>query len=112
MPKMIVVVDNEVKEVVKVHTYGYLPVLVCDDRTEYHIAEDTEQAGEKVVERWEEMAEKDPQELRALVGDEVLIQWAMGHSAGPGGLQACSLTEWIEGIADYPEEEFASYDGE
>lgn len=88
--------------------------LVCvtfDDGTEYVLALDAETAGQAARERWAEMAENDPSEFRAMVGDDCLVNWALGQYAGPGTTQVKSLEEWLDLHLDIPEEEFAGYDG-
>lgn len=77
----------------------------------WFIAKDSETAGEYVADRWREMAENDPKEFRMLVGDENLIQWALGKSAGPGSNHYRSLDAWLESWKDHPAEDLASYDG-
>ena len=80
---------------------------------EYVLFEDEDAAGEQAAEYWRDMAEKDPQEFVAIVGEDVLIQWALGNHAGPGSESATSLEGWLEDIvAKHPEEHWASYDND
>ena len=77
----------------------------------YILFTSSEIAGEKAANRWYDMAYNDPEEFRTIVGDDVLVRWALGQSAGPGAEAANSLQEWLNEIVAYhPEEEFASYD--
>lgn len=117
MSKMLAVIDGDVVEITEVLNYGYLPIIRTREASygiqkEYYIVKDREDAEEAVVRYWEDMINRDPRELRCLVGDETLIQWAMGHSAGPGYVKARNLTDWVEAISHYPEEQWASYDGQ
>jgi hypothetical protein len=45
------------------------------------------------------------------VGEENLIKWAMGESAGPGNHKVTSMNDWLDLWLDTPEEHFAGYDG-
>ena len=93
-----------------IHEYGELPQLDLNDGTEWMVAEDNEAAGEAAKKRWKDMAKHDPKEFATMVGEDTLVSWALGHSAGPGAVSATSLDEWLDVVADHPEEEFASYD--
>jgi len=79
---------------------------------EYILAPDSEVAGKVARERWREMAENEPTEFRLMVGDDVLVAWALGLPAGPGSTKVSSLDEWLDLYLDAPEEDLASYDGE
>ncbi len=104
-------IDGEIYEVRKVHSnHGYLPMVVLEDNSEYYLAESTEAAGEKAREYWEDLAQDDPTEFACLVGEKTLVQWGMGHHAGPGSTQVKSLQEWLDLWLKTPEEQFASYD--
>jgi len=103
--------NGEIHEVTDLHNSGYLPLLDLDDGSEWYIAETSEEAGEKAREYYQEMADNDPAELRCLVGDECLVNWAMGQHAGPGSESANSLDGWLDIVENHPEEFFASYDG-
>lgn len=85
--------------------------MVTIGRLEFYVAEDSETAGKAARARWEDMAENDPKEFACMVGEDTLIQWGMGHYAGPGSEKVKSLQEWLDVTAEHPEEEFASYDG-
>ena len=93
------------------HDYRYLPMVTCDDGTEWYVAESHEHAGQKAREYWEDLAKDDPSEFACLVGENTLVAWALGQPAGPGSTQVCSLEEWLDLWLETPEEEFASYDG-
>jgi hypothetical protein len=85
--------------------------IECQDGTSYYIFEDAETAGKAAREYWKDLAENDPTEFACIVGEKNLIQWGMGHYAGPGSTQVISLEEWLDLHLDIPEEHFASYDG-
>jgi hypothetical protein len=105
-----IVIDGELIDVTDVSDYGYLP-MVESGRLEYYVAKDSEHAGEKNKEYWRDMAENDQQEFIAIVGAETLVEWALGNSAGPGSVSVHSLDEWLDLVADYPEEQWGGYDG-
>jgi hypothetical protein len=98
------VVDN-------VYNGSYLPCIETDGG-EFYVAENIQAAGEAAREYWEDMVKNDPKEFRCMVGDETLVKWALGESAGPGSTQVNSLEEWLDLWLDTPEEQWASYDGE
>lgn len=78
----------------------------------YTVFADTDEAGQAAEERWRDMAAHDPREFTALVGENVLISWALGQPAGPGSATATSLSDWLENVVrTHPEEEFGRYDG-
>lgn len=104
-------IDGELYTIDEVYTGGYLP-LVRTDGGEFYLAEDSESAGRAARERWQDTMREDPAEFRTIVGDETLIRWSLGQSAGPGNAQVSSLSEWLDLWLDTPEEEFASYDGD
>ena len=104
--------DGTFLTVENVHEHGYLPMLECDDGTEWYVAESTEAAGEAAREYWKDMAENDPKEFACMVGEQTLVSWALGQSAGPGSTQVTSLEEWLDLWLDTPEEQWASYDSE
>lgn len=79
---------------------------------EFTVALTSEDAGKQAREYWEDMAKSDPTEFRHMVGDECLVSWALGQSAGPGTAQVNSLSDWLDLSLNAPEEHFASYDGE
>lgn len=108
---MKVKIGKNVLGVVDAFKGGDLPLLELEDGSEWHIAEDSVEAGEAAKERWADMAEQDPKEFTEMVGSDTLISWALGKNAGPGSIKVASLEEWLEVIADHPDEEFASYDG-
>jgi len=96
--------ENDINE------YGY--TYIEADGAEYMVFADTEDAGEQAREYWADMAENDPIEFACIVGEETLIQWGMGHFAGPGTTKVESLGEWLDLWLDTPEEHWASYDGD
>jgi len=76
------------------------------------LAPDSETAGNCAALYWREMAEHDPQELVAIVGEQNLVAWAIGQPAGPGLVSVTSFEEWLGLWVDTPEEQWACYDGE
>jgi hypothetical protein len=108
---MSIVIDGETFEVDDVRDMSPGLAEVMDGRLEFVIADEAETAGHAARERWAEMAEHDPAEFRCMVGDEALVNWALGQYAGPGSTQVKSLDEWLDLHIDAPEEEFARYDG-
>ena len=110
--KNLMVIDGEVLEVTEMWDNGFDGLNIkCDNGNEYVVFEDRETAGKATSQYWKDMAENDPEEFRCLVGDETLVQWALGQWAGPGNIQTNSLEEWFDLTEDYPEEQWASYDG-
>jgi hypothetical protein len=103
-------IDGEWYVVDRVNSYGYT-TLGLDDGTDWYIFESSEVAGEVTKEYWRDMAESDPREFTAIVGEKTLIAWGLGQLAGPGYVHVRSLQDWIELTGDYPEEQWASYDG-
>ena len=106
-----ITIDGKVYHVTETCDFGYLPMIETEEGPEFYLAENTEEAGKAARKSYAGMAEKDPRELTALVGEETLVEWALGHSAGPGSTGVSSLEEWLDLWLDTPEEEFASYDG-
>lgn len=88
-----------------------LLLITLKDGREYYIATDSEDAGKAARKYWKELAESDPAEFRVIVGDESLVKWALGQSAGPGTTAVNSLEEWLDIWLGVPEEQWASYDG-
>jgi hypothetical protein len=112
MEKMLIVIDNEVVEVEKINDNGFGGYLIeCNNGCEYHVFCNHDEAGEGAKEYLADMAENDPSEFTCLVGEETLVNWALNQYAGPGNEQVRNLEEWLELTAKYPEEQWASYDG-
>jgi len=86
--------------------------MVEIDGADYYVAENREDAGKAARQYWLEMVQNDPEEFRVMVGDEALVNWALGQSAGPGTTKVTSLSKWLDLYLDVPEEHFGSYDGE
>lgn len=106
--------DGETSEVEEVRDSGWgegFEVELSEHPGEWIVFADAEAAGEAAREYWQEMADHDPTELRAIVGDEALIEWALGNWYAVGSTAVSSLTEWLDLWLDVPEEEFARYDG-
>lgn len=104
-------IDGERYEIGNVRDLGNGVSQVDCGRVEFIVATDHETAGEAARAYWESMAQDDPKEFACLVGTETLVQWGMGHHAGPGSTQVASMDEWLDLWLDTPEEHFASYDG-
>jgi len=113
--RLLIAIAGEVYEVNEVNNYGYLPMLTLAGTggrgMEYYIAPSSERAGEQARDYWREMAETDPREFAALVGESTLIAWGLGQYAGPGSTQVKSLEDWLDLWLTTPEECWASYDG-
>lgn len=104
-----IVIDGEIIEYASVEKGDYYGLREVSG---YYVAEDDEQAGTACSDYYREMAEHDPEEFTLMVGKDTLVKWALGQSAGPGYNKVRSLSEWLDLVADYPEEHLASYDGE
>ena len=112
MGKLLIVIDGEVTEVNNINENGYGGYLIeCDNGCEYHVFESHGDAGKAAGDYWRDMADNDPEKFRCIVEDENLIDWALGRYAGPGNEKANSLEKWFELTEDYPEEQWAGYDG-
>lgn len=98
----------EAEEVDDVHTGGDLPVIDTGYE-DYCLARDRDTAGYVVRERWRDMRDNDRTKLRALLGDDRLIQWGLGESDSFG---ISSFDEFLERFGDSIEEELATYDGD
>ena len=85
--------------------------IKLEDGSWWHVFENSEAAGAAAKERWRDMAENDPKEFACMVGEQTLVAWALGQNAGPGSVQVASLEEWLDLMADHPEEEWNSWDG-
>jgi len=105
-------IDGETYEIDNVRELSPGMAEVCCGGVEFVIADEAETAGHAARERWAEMAEYDPAEFRCMVGDDTLVNWALGQYAGPGSTQVKSKNDWLDLHIDAPEEEFASYDGQ
>ncbi|HHL35198.1 MAG TPA: hypothetical protein ENJ30_12615 [Desulfobulbaceae bacterium] len=90
----------------------YDPSSVVSGGYEYVVFRTREEAGEAAEEYWRNMAKNDKGEFKCLVGEENLLAWALGESAGPGSKKVNSLEEWFNLWENHPEEQWASYDWE
>lgn len=99
-------IDGELFEVSAVHGN-----MIETDGGDFHVFVTAEDAGDAAREYWADMAKTDPEEFRCMVGDETLIAWCLGQSAGPGSTHVRSLSAWLDLWLNTPEEHFASYDG-
>ena len=100
-------IDGGLYEIDKVDTAMYLPMISCG-KLEFYVARDNEEAGAAAREYWNDMATNDPREFTSIVGEERLVQWALGRGDECG---CCSLDDFLDAVEDVPEEEFANYDG-
>jgi len=104
---MILKVDGEDYEVSEISAGGYLTVLTTEGG-DYYIAIDSEIAGLAARQKWEDMVQNDPAEFIAIIGEERLLQWAMGQSDSLG---ISNVKEFLDVIQTVPEESFATHDG-
>ena len=89
--------------------FGDLLMIETDEGCDFYVSEDEETAGEAAKEYWRDMAENDPKEFICIIGEDTLVGWALGNSAGHAGCS--SLEEWLDLTATVPEEQWAGYDG-
>lgn len=82
--------------------------MIEDERLEWYVAESSEDAGKAAAQYWRDMAEDDAKEFTCIIGEDRLVQWALGRSDSFG---IRSLEEFLEKVAEYPEEEWGQYDG-
>lgn len=99
---MKIIIEGVIEDVDKVFDGGYLPMLDMG-RYEYYVAENDDAAGKANRRYWQDMADKDPKEFTAIIGEARLIEWALGQ----GG----SLEDFLDEVEGAPEENFGSYDG-
>ena len=108
-PPMRVKIDGQMMEVHKI--YGEdaydLKIVEMMDRTEWYITTH-EKARQGIQNYWQWMADNDPGELKAMLGEERMIEWAIGQSDSFG---ISSFDEFKDIIGDNPEEELGCYDG-
>ena len=108
---LFITIEGGEYQVVKITEYNYLPMVELEDSTQWYIAADSEEAGKATRRYWEDLAQNDPEEFVAIVGTKTLMAWALGQYAGPGLEQTDSLEAWLDLTAEYPEEQWAGYDG-
>jgi hypothetical protein len=101
-------IDGEVLDV-DVQNYEY--PMVSHGNREWYVFQDEEHAGKEAREYWMDMAENDQSEFVCIVGENNLVNWALGNMAGPGSTKVSSLEEWFDLWLNIPEEQWASYDG-
>jgi hypothetical protein len=106
-----VIVDGEKFSVTDIYV-GDSPEISCGRSINYNVFENSKEAGKAARRYFEEMADHDLDELRSIIGDEVLIQWGLGQHAGPGDTPVKSLEEWLDLWLNNPEDHWASYDGD
>lgn len=100
--------DGETYEIEELINGSYLPILQLDDGTEWYIAKDYDEAGKAARKYWEDIIRNDPEEFRCIIGEERLLKWALNESDEFG---IHNLDKFLERVEDYPEETFATYDG-
>ncbi len=101
----LIVIDNKIEEV---EISSYQENVIEVGTREYILFESFEDAGEAAAKHYRDMAENDKEEFICIIGKETLIDWAIGHNAN----NANNFEEWLEIVADHPEEYHASYDGD
>lgn len=118
------VIDNDEESWIKIRGFDQAEITgnrdigfgdgveIETDEGDFIVFEDSDAAGEAAREYWVELLENDPEEFRTIVGDENLINWALGRYAGPGAQKTESLEAWLDLWLNNPEEQWASYDGE
>lgn len=92
---------------IKSRTCGDLVEVDIGSRS-YLLAENSEKAGEHAADRWRDMAKHDRREFACLIGEERLVQWALGESDSYG---ISSLDDFLDVVAANPAEDLAGYDG-
>ena len=103
-------INGHTVDVVNIYTGGHLPTVDLGGE-EYIIATDAEEAGEAAMKYWWDMIENDPSEFECMVGREALIAWCLKRSYAVGSVAVNSLEAWVQLSAEYPEEQWAGYDG-
>jgi hypothetical protein len=111
LAQQLVNINGEWLAVKNIHTYSYAPLAELEDGTEWYFFLSHEAASEEAREYWEDMAQDDPSEFTAMVGEKTLVAWALGQWAGPGSRKVKNLEEWLDLWLDTPEDVFAQYDG-
>jgi len=101
-------IDNIIYNVTQVVGYEYNLIEV--DGKEFYLFENAKVAGEAARLYWEDLAQADPQEFTAIVGEKALIAWGLGQNYAVGSVGVDSLEEWLDLWLDTPEEQWASYD--
>lgn len=103
------VIDGERIFIERIYA-GDPPSIECGPSHHFNVFKDSETAGKAARDYYEEMADRSPEELRAILGDETLIQWGLGQYANPGSVSVKSLDEWLDLWLTAPEDHWASYD--
>ena len=84
-----------------------IPMLKLEDGQELYVAKDSDAAGAICRQYYKNMAENDPKEFTCHVSSATLIAWGLGQWSGaPGCNQYRSLDEWLDGVAEEPEQHF------
>lgn len=100
-------IDGELYRISSIFDNGLLPLITTEEGQEFYLAKDSETAGEKAVEYWQDMKYNDREEFRCIIGEERLRQWSLGKSDSFG---ISSFKNFCKIVATVPEEDFASYD--
>jgi hypothetical protein len=103
-----IIFDGEAFDLDAVTGSNHLDTVVCGSR-DWYLFSDSETAGKAVAKYWKDMAYTDRREFACIIGEERLVQWALGESDSFG---ISSLDDFFEVAADHPEEHWASYDGD
>jgi hypothetical protein len=88
-------------------TYGeYLPLVEMEYGAKYRVAADKESAGMAAQAYFADLAHRDPYEFILMVGAKTIINWAQGCRGEAFGIEAYSMTEWLEKSVAIPEVAF------
>lgn len=112
---MTIEIDGETVTVIEVcpREHGCIEVdvnMAGGEERLYHLFESNEAAGYAARQYWADMAENDPEEIGAMLGNDCLIAWALGRPYAPGSRMVSSLDEWLDLWTEFPEEQWAGYD--
>jgi len=88
-------------------TYGeYLPLVEMESGAQYRVAADKESAGMAAQAYFAKLAHHDPYKFISIVGAKTIINWAQGCRGEAFGIEAYSMTEWLEKANAIPEVAF------
>lgn len=111
MAHFVLAIDDVVNTVVDYYQFSNTTMLELDDGTEWYVFEEPEEAGAAARKYWEDLADNDPKEFAAVVGEEALIAWGREQNYAPGCVGVSSLEEWFDLVENTPEDLWGSYDG-
>jgi len=104
-------IDDEIYTVGNVIDFANGGMLIeTECNKEFVVFRSKDTAGRAARDYWEDIAENDSEEFTCIVGEQTLVKWALGHSAGPGTAKVSCLYEWLDLHLIAPEEHFARYD--